>query len=214
MEIIRKYFPGLPESRYQQLEQLFPLYSYWNQRINVISRKDIANLFTHHVLHALAIAKFISFPPGSTILDAGTGGGFPGIPLAILFPESTFTLLDSVRKKIKVVDDISVKTGLMNVHTVCTRMEDYRGRHHFIVSRAVASFPVFCRYASKNLLPGDTGIIYLKGGDLEKEMGAYAGKVRIIPVSAYFEEAYFSSKKIIFCPSSACRPFVHHLPEH
>jgi 16S rRNA (guanine527-N7)-methyltransferase len=200
MQIIRKYFPGLSPVQYRQIEGLFPLYSLWNEKINVISRKDIENLYTNHVLHSLAIAKFISFPDGSTILDVGTGGGFPGIPLAIMFPNNRFTLLDSIRKKIMVVDKIAAETGLQNVQTVCTRMEEYHIRHHFIVSRAVAPFPVFCRYSLKNLLPGETGIIYLKGGKLDEELGDYTGKVKVINVSNYFEEPWFSTKKIIFLP--------------
>jgi 16S rRNA (guanine527-N7)-methyltransferase len=198
MQIIRKYFPDLTPLQYQQLHQLYPLYTSWNQKINVISRKDIVNLYTHHVLHSLAIAKFIHFPPESTVLDVGTGGGFPGIPLAILFPDTHFILLDSIRKKIKVAADVAKETGLQNVVTVCSRMEEYHVRHHFIVSRAVAPFPVFCKYSLKNLLAGETGIIYLKGGKLDEELGAYTGKVQIISISEYFEEDWFNTKKIIF----------------
>jgi len=202
MQIIRKYFPELSPSQYLQLEQLNLLYTSWNRKINVISRKDIDNLYTHHVLHSLAIAKFITFPEGSTVLDAGTGGGFPGIPLAILFPRCHFTLLDSIRKKIRVTSAIATETGLKNVQTICTRMEKYPVKHHFIVSRAVAPFPDFCRYSLKNLLPGKTGIIYLKGGDLDEELGDYGARVKIICISDYFEETWFSTKKIIFLPAS------------
>jgi 16S rRNA (guanine527-N7)-methyltransferase len=198
MQIIEKYFPHLSDIQYQQLERLYPLYEYWNQRINVISRKDMINLYTHHILHSLSIAKFLTFPPGSTILDAGTGGGFPGIPLAIIFPGCRFTLLDSIRKKIKVVDDVSARIELKNVQTICTRMEEYYTGHHFIVSRAVAPFPVFLKYSVKNLLPDATGIIYLKGGNLEEELGNFSGSISIIRVSDYFEEPWFSTKNIIF----------------
>jgi len=211
-EPISRYFPQLSEHQVHQFEQLGPLYREWNARINVISRKDIDNLYERHVLHSLGIAKVINFRPGTNILDAGTGGGFPGIPLAILFPQAHFHLIDSTAKKLTVVQHIAGETGLNNITTEHCRLEDHRGVYDFIVSRAVTSLPEFAglvtRFISdvnKNAIPN--GILYLKGGDIDKELksmeawghgGMEAGKHSIYPLSDFFTEEFFLTKKVIY----------------
>jgi 16S rRNA (guanine527-N7)-methyltransferase len=177
----------------------------WNERINVISRKDIENLYTHHVLHSLAIARFITFRPGTSILDAGTGGGFPGIPLAILFPDVKFTLADSIAKKITVVEAVVKETGLLNVTSFNGRIENITPGFDFVVSRAVTSLPEFVAWTQDKIKPGGfneipNGIIYLKGGELQPELEPFGSRVRVVPISDYFEEPYFETKKIIFLP--------------
>jgi 16S rRNA (guanine527-N7)-methyltransferase len=171
--------------------------------INVISRKDMDNFFIHHVLHSLSIAKVIDFLPGTRVLDVGTGGGFPGIPLAILYPEAHFTLVDSIQKKIKVVRGVTEELELKNVSPICERVEEEKARYDFVLSRAVTQFPEFVRLTSKNInkngknkLPN--GIICLKGGDLNEELDMYKGKVKIWPIKNFFSESYFETKVIVY----------------
>lgn len=190
----------------EQMERLGSLYRMWNERINVISRKDIDELYLHHVLHSLSIGRFIAFRPGTRILDAGTGGGFPGIPLAIFFPEAEFTLVDSIAKKITVVEAVTRELGLTNVRPVRGRVEQMQEKFDFIISRAVTSLPEFYRWVRSLILPGGfntipNGIIYLKGGDLAAEIEPFREKARVVNVSGYFEEPYFETKKIIFIPA-------------
>lgn len=190
----------------EQMERLDGLYRSWNERINIISRKDIDHLYLHHVLHSLSIARFISFRPGTRILDAGTGGGFPGIPLAIFFPETEFILADSIAKKITVVEAVTRELGLKNVRPHRGRVEEMHEKFDFIVSRAVTSLPEFYRWVHPLILSGGfndilNGIIYLKGGDLSDELDPFKGKVRVVNISDYFEETFFETKKIIFIPA-------------
>ncbi len=202
MEIIKKYFPDLTEIQRQQFMQLDKLYQEWNAKINVISRKDLDNLYERHVLHSLGIAKVISFKPGTTILDAGTGGGFPGIPLAILFPETQFLLADSIAKKIKVVNEVSKALDLKNVEGKQARVENINQQFDFIVSRAVARLPEFMiwckgkikRTGFNNL---HNGILYLKGGDLAEELAPVKTRNRVYELSQYFDEEFFETKKVV-----------------
>ena len=201
-QIIHNYFPELTTLQSDQFEALFDLYSDWNSKINVISRKDIGSLYEHHVLHALAIAKVVQFRPGTKILDVGTGGGFPGIPLAILFPETDFFLVDSIGKKIKVVNGVSTALGLKNVKAGQHRAEELKEQFDFIVSRAVTDFPEFyswVKYKSiiknKNSIPN--GILYLKGGDLNEELSAFK-RAKIYELKDFFKEEYFETKKLVY----------------
>lgn len=203
MEIIKKYFKDLDAEKLNKLESLDELYRDWNQKINVISRKDIEALELHHVLHSLALAKIISFRPGTKVLDVGTGGGFPGIPLAILFPEVVFCLVDSIGKKIKVVENIAASLGLSNVRALQTRVENMTEQFDFIVSRAVTAFPDFValtkgrvRQNGFNALPN--GILYLKGGDFNDEISRYGRAITIYHIRDLFQEDYFETKKIIY----------------
>lgn len=205
MQIIQKYFPNLTDKQIYQFGLLFDLYQYWNERINVISRKDIENLYEHHVLHSLAIARVIAFAEGASILDVGTGGGFPGIPLAILFPEAKFTLVDSIGKKIKVVQAVAGGIGLSNCKPVQARAESLNEKFDFVVSRAVSTLPEFVRLVNnkinrqgKHLLPN--GILYLKGGDVADEVKPYKNKVKIFAISNFFTEPFFETKKVIYLP--------------
>lgn len=205
MELIKKYFPELTASQTAQFERLGPLYGDWNGKINVISRKDIEELYERHVLHSLAISKIIHFLPGTTVLDVGTGGGFPGIPLAILFPECRFTLIDSIGKKIKVVQEVAAELGLTNVAAMHTRVQEVKTRCDFVVSRAVTAFPDFVSMVRKNVSPVSknalpNGIIYLKGGDFEEEISAFRKSAEIFDLSEIFHEAFFETKKIIYLP--------------
>jgi 16S rRNA (guanine527-N7)-methyltransferase len=203
--IIYQYFPELTERQKKQFEQLGPLYKEWNDKINVISRKDIENIYTNHVLHSLGIAKVISFKPGSEVLDVGTGGGFPGIPLAILFPDTHFHLVDSIGKKITVVKEVSSALGLKNVKGEQIRAEQLKGKYDFVVSRAVTRMKEFYGWVhnktkadSKNSL--DNGILYLKGGDLDEEMGELKHPYSIYNLSDYFSEEFFETKHVVYVP--------------
>jgi len=203
VESIFNYFPFLTNVQREQLSQLKEIYDRWNGMINVISRKDMDNFYIHHVLHSLSIAKVISFSPATKILDVGTGGGFPGIPLAILFPDSEFTLLDSIGKKIKVVTAVAEELELINVFPLRRRVEEEKGKYHFIVSRAVTEFPAFLKLTAKNIDSREinslgNGILYLKGGDLSEELSLFQKRVRIWEIKNFFKESFFESKKIIY----------------
>ncbi len=207
MDVILKYFPDLTEIQKNKLAQLGDLYALWNERINVISRKDIGNLYTHHVLHSLAIAKTVSFKPGSKVLDVGTGGGFPGIPLAILFDQTHFHLVDSIGKKIKVVEDIAAQLGLDNVTCEQIRAEQLKDKYDFIVSRAVTDLPELVSWVQGKLLRKNNhhfknGIIFLKGGDLQEEINPFKKRATVIEISDFFTEEFFSTKKIVYLPFS------------
>jgi 16S rRNA (guanine527-N7)-methyltransferase len=202
---VASHFQNLTLKQYSQFERLDGLYRSWNEKINVISRKDIDSLYLHHVLHSLAIARFISFKPWTRVADAGTGGGFPGIPLAIYFPDVEFTLVDSIAKKIKVVQSVADEIGLKNVRTRWCRIEEIDEKFDFVISRAVTSFPEFTGWVRKLIIPGGindlpNGIIYLKGGNIDEEIRPFEGKIRIKEVSDYFEEECFLTKKIIYLP--------------
>lgn len=203
MEHIKKYF-SLSQDQLEKLEALQPLYIEWNEKINVISRKDMDNFYTHHVLHSLSIAKYIQFVKGTTVLDVGTGGGFPGIPLAILFPEAQFHLIDSIGKKIKVVDAVASAIGLQNIMTTQTRVEGLKQEYDFIVSRAVTSLPEFIQWTSskfhrrgKNNKPN--GILYLKGGDIENELQQLPKRwvAHTHPIQKWFNESFFETKALV-----------------
>ncbi len=202
MEIITKYFPDLDETKKQRFEMLGELYPEWNERINVISRKDIEQLYERHVLHSLGIAKVTGFVPGTRIMDVGTGGGFPGIPLAIMFPETEFLLVDSIAKKITVVDAIAKELGLTNVRAEQHRAEKVQGQFDFIVSRAVTAFPKFVSLVRSKVSPVQknefaNGILYLKGGDFDDELEPFKDKVHIFDLNNFFEEEFFETKKVI-----------------
>ena len=204
MDIINKYFPHLSEVQQRQFECLAGLYKDWNLKINVVSRKDIDELYLRHVLHSLGIAKVQMFLPGSKVLDVGTGGGFPGIPLAILFPETHFHLVDSIGKKIKVVQEVSEGLQLENIKITNARVETITDQYDFIVSRAVAQMETFTnwvkgRVAKKSHHPLKNGILYLKGGDLTQELSQFP-KATIYPLSQYFEEEFFETKSVVHLP--------------
>lgn len=202
-DIIFKYFSDLTEKQRKQFEQLDALYRDWNAKINVISRKDIDNLYLHHVLHSLAIAKVISFRPATSILDIGTGGGFPGIPLAIVFPECSFNLIDSIGKKVKVAQAVASSIGLENVTTAHLNVMEEKGKYDFVVSRAVMNAPDLVRLVRKNVrkeqhnsLPN--GLICLKGGDVESEIAPFAKRSEVWELQQFFEEEFFETKKAVF----------------
>ncbi|QQS50078.1 MAG: 16S rRNA (guanine(527)-N(7))-methyltransferase RsmG [Bacteroidota bacterium] len=202
MEEILRYFPGLSAHQKQQFAQLSDLYHFWNAQINLVSRKDIDQLYVRHVLHSLAIAKHIQFLPVSKIMDVGTGGGFPGIPLAIMFPQSNFLLIDSIAKKIKVVNDIIEKIGLNNCAAKVIRAEEVNQKFDFIVSRAVTNMPDFYSWVRKNISSDwkhevPNGILYLKGGNLEEELMSFAERYVAIDLSEYFTDPFFETKKLI-----------------
>ena len=204
MQILNKYFPNLSETQVQHFKQLELLYTEWNAKINVISRKDIAALYKRHVLHSLGIAKVQPFNPGARILDVGTGGGFPGIPLAILFPEAEFYLVDSIGKKIKVVEEVSAALGLKNVKAAHIRAEKVKGEFDFIVSRAVTTMPDFVKWVRKKVAKKQqhtlkNGILYLKGGDLTEELSLYSS-ASLYELSAFFDEDFFETKKVVHLP--------------
>lgn len=204
MHILSKYFPELSDVQLHQFRALQGLYEDWNSKINVISRKDIESLYLRHVLHSLSIAKLIQFKEGSKILDIGTGGGFPGIPLAILFPDVEFHLVDSINKKLNVVNGVAGSLGLVNIKTTHSRAESIQGNYDFIVSRAVTTMPDFVswvknRVAKKSLHNLRNGILYLKGGDLTEELKLYK-KATLYDLNTYFEEDFFETKKIVHLP--------------
>lgn len=202
MDLIRKYFPELTPIQLLRFEKLEKLYSDWNRKINVISRKDISSFHERHLLHSLAIAKVIHFQAQSRILDVGTGGGLPGIPLAIYFPECSFTLIDSIGKKIMVVRAITEEIELENVRAYQVRAENYNEKFHYVVARAVTDFRKFMKLVSKNVTHKDikepsNGVIYLKGGDIEEDIRLFSN-TRIIDIADFFDEEYFLTKKIIY----------------
>ena len=204
MEIINKYFTNLTDNQRIQFEKLNELYQDWNLKINVVSRKDIDELYLRHVLHSLGIAKVIKFEPGSKVMDVGTGGGFPGIPLAILFPETQFHLVDSIGKKIKVVNEVVAGLGLENVITTHGRVEEVKDTYDFIVSRAVAQMETFVRWVKGRISKQQNhelrnGILYLKGGDLSEELNLYTSAT-IYDLTDYFEEDFFETKKVVHLP--------------
>jgi 16S rRNA (guanine527-N7)-methyltransferase len=203
MDLILKYFPEIVAEQERKFQSLMPLYQEWNAQINVISRKDIEELYLRHVLHSLGIAKVMSFLPGSQVLDIGTGGGFPGIPLAILFPETQFHLVDSIGKKIKVVQEVSEALKLKNVTATQSRAEKIKGSYDFIVSRAVTQMPVFFNWTKGKVHkvsrhPLKNGILYLKGGDLKKELQGFHAQEFLL--AKYFEEDFFETKKVVHIP--------------
>lgn len=202
MEIIKKYFPNLTEPQAEQFAQLEALYSDWNTKINVISRKDIQNLYEHHVLHSLGIAKIINFKEGTTIMDLGTGGGFPGIPLAILFPQAQFHLVDSIGKKVKVASEVANAIGLKNVKFSHARAEEIKEQYDFVVTRAVMPMVDLIKVSRKNIqreqknaIPN--GILALKGGELEREIASMKNIATVWELSDYLEEEYFKTKKVV-----------------
>jgi 16S rRNA (guanine527-N7)-methyltransferase len=203
--VIRKYFPEITGEQTKQLDAFGELYAGWNAKINVISRRDIANLYERHVLHSLSIARFIRFTAGTRVMDAGTGGGFPGIPLAVLYPEVRFHLVDGIGKKINVAQSVADTVGLKNVTTRHCRIEEEKARFDFVVSRAVMTLHGLVRLVGKNIgqeqrnaLPN--GLICLKGGDLQKELVPFGKQVICTMVSDYFDEPFFETKKIIYIP--------------
>lgn len=205
MDIILKYFPKLSQHQIELFEQLQPLYAEWNSQINVISRKDFSEFYERHVLHSLGIAKLMRFQPKTKVLDVGTGGGFPGIPLAILFPEVQFHLVDSIGKKIKVVTNVANALDLKNVKAEQTRAEQLKDEYDFVVSRAVTRLPEFVPWVRNNIskqninaLPN--GILYLKGGELGGELKPFGKKVFVQELSEYFDEPFFETKKVVHLP--------------
>lgn len=205
VSLITKYFPGLTEKQLQQFGQLQELYSFWNSQINVVSRQDIENLYEKHVLHSLGIAKVMKFKSGTEILDVGTGGGFPGIPLAILFPDSKFHLVDSIGKKIKVVTEVSQAIGLKNLTSQHERAENVANDYDFIVSRAVTRLKPFYGWIKDKVTQNQfndlrNGILYLKGGDLSEELEEFGGKHEQYNLAEYFTEDFFETKKVVYVP--------------
>lgn len=204
MELILKYFPEISDVQKEQFTKLQDLYEDWNLKINVVSRKDIDELYLRHVIHSLGIVKVMKFNPGSNVMDVGTGGGFPGIPLAILFPETNFHLVDSIGKKIKVVNEVVQGLGLENVKTTHGRVEEVNEQYDFIVSRAVAQMETFVRWTKnkitkKSVHPLKNGILYLKGGDLSEELKNFP-KATIYDLPSFFEEDFFETKKVVHLP--------------
>jgi 16S rRNA (guanine527-N7)-methyltransferase len=205
MELILKYFPDLNDIQKEQFAMICELYRYWNERINVISRKDIDNLYEHHVLHSLAIAKTISFKNGTKIIDVGTGGGFPGIPLAILFPECDFLLIDSIGKKIRVGIEVSKAINLNNIELKHVRIQEEKQKADFVVSRAVMPLTDLFKLSSKNILKDDknalpNGIICLKGGELQHEIMPFKNRTSVFEISEFFKEEFFKTKKVVYVP--------------
>ncbi len=205
LSALKKYFPGLAEEQYRQFDALYALYSDWNAKINVISRKDIENLYEHHILHSLGVSKMLRFSPGSSVMDLGTGGGFPGIPLAILMPEVQFHLIDSIGKKIKVGQAVAESIGLKNVSFRHCRAEEEKALFDFVVSRAVMPLSELVKICRKNIrkeqqnaLPN--GLICLKGGELQHEILPFRKQVITLDLSTYFKEVFFQTKKVVYIP--------------
>jgi 16S rRNA (guanine527-N7)-methyltransferase len=203
MDLIRKYFPDLSPLQEAQFEKLLKLLPTLNDKVNVISRKDIASLEEKHILHSLSIARQFQFSQKDRVIDVGTGGGFPGLPLAILFPDTRFFLVDSIEKKIRLVNELSRQLELQNVRVIRDRMENLDLKAEFVVSRAVASFEKLYHWTNKMILPGKrknmpNGLISLKGGDLSDELRLFGNQVKIFPISAWFEESFFSTKMIVY----------------
>ena len=204
-EIIFHYFPDLSEKQKEQFTKLYDLYSDWNEKINVISRKDIENLYVNHVLHSLGIAKVMPFKSGADVLDVGTGGGFPGIPLAILFPDTNFHLVDSIGKKITVVKGVADGIGLTNVTAEQIRAEQIKGEYDFIVSRAVTRLKEFYQWIHRKVKKNsvhdlDNGILYLKGGDLDEELAELKKRYSLYDLSSFFKEDFFETKRVVYVP--------------
>lgn len=205
VQLISEYFPGLTNVQLRQFEQLDHLYRDWNEKINVISRKDIDNLYINHVLHSLGIARVVQFMPQAKVLDVGTGGGFPGIPLAILFPEAAFHLVDSIGKKITVVQSVAAALGLKNVTAEQIRAEQIRGRYDFVVSRAVTRMKEFYQWVHQKISrdsrhPIDNGILYLKGGDLDEELQELRRPYSLYDLGVIFQDPFFQTKKVVHIP--------------
>ncbi|HYW94157.1 MAG TPA: 16S rRNA (guanine(527)-N(7))-methyltransferase RsmG [Bacteroidales bacterium] len=205
MDLLLKYFPDLSGEQQEKFRQLGELFLDWNSKINLVSRKDMPHLYERHILHSLVIAKVLPFKPQSRILDVGTGGGFPGIPLAVLFPEASFTLVDSINKKIMVVNNLIAALELRNAEAVCTRAEKLDGKWHFVTSRAVTSFPKFYTWV-ENKISADhfndrpNGILYLKGGDFREEIQPFHPRIEVFNISDFFTEPFFETKKIVYLP--------------
>jgi 16S rRNA (guanine527-N7)-methyltransferase len=202
MDKIRKYFPDLTAMQLEKFEALMPYYADWNSKINVISRKDFEHFYERHVLHSLAIAKVLRFKNGTEIVDVGTGGGFPGIPLAIMFPNVDFMLIDSIAKKIKVVSDVANNLQLNNVESAQIRFENLNRSFDFVVSRAVTDLPTFVKWSKNKIRKKGfnhirNGILYLKGGDIKQEIKLTGRKARIYPVSDFFDENFFKTKYVV-----------------
>ncbi len=209
-DCLARYFPGLDLLAAERFGQLEDLYCFWNERINLISRKDIPNLCINHILHSLSLARVIPFGRKDTVLDIGTGGGFPGIPLAIVFPDVHFTLIDSIGKKIRVVESITRELGLENVSAFRSRAEDFEGLFHYVVSRAACSFRDLVKLSEGKLFLGSEpspsyGIYCLKGGDLKEELTGWKTRVKVFDIRNFFKEEYFLNKKIVFLPSAETR---------
>ena len=205
IQLLKHHFPEMTDQQLQQFGRLGELYGEWNEKINVISRKDIGELYERHVLHSLAIAKVIRFSPGSTILDVGTGGGFPGIPLAILFPDVQFLLIDSIGKKIKVVEAVAESIGLTNLRARHQRVQEIKQKFDFVVSRAVTAFPEFVAMVRKNISPVQrnglpNGIIYLKGGDFTAELQPFGQLAELFDIPSSYNTPFFETKKVIYLP--------------
>ncbi len=205
MEIIKKYFPNLTPEQQQQFSTMLKLYPEWNEKINVISRKDIENLEVNHILHSMALAKFVQLMPGTAVMDLGTGGGFPGLPLAVLFPQATFHLVDRVGKKLKVAQDIATQAGVTNVTFQHGDVLEVKGQFHFVVSRAVMPLPDMVKLvrrfiAKDNINSIPNGLLCLKGGTLEQELQPYKREVLVDDISSYFKEDFFKTKKIVYLP--------------
>jgi 16S rRNA (guanine527-N7)-methyltransferase len=203
ISIILRYFPDVTQKQQEQFAQLQSLYEHWNSQINVISRKDIDLLYERHVLHSLGIAKVMKFADGTNIMDVGCGGGFPGIPLAILFPESNFYLVDSIGKKIKVVNEVAQAIGLKNLRAEHKRAEEVKEKFEFVVSRAVTEFPVFYRwvqnkFTKKQFNPLPNGILYLKGGDLSEEFKDFQKRAVFYDLKDHYQEEFFETKKVVY----------------
>jgi len=206
LQIIHKYFKHLTADQIEKFTALKALYTEWNDKINVVSRKDIDQLYERHVLHSLGIAKVMAFKPGTRILDVGTGGGFPGVPLAILFPECEFHLVDSIGKKIKVVQEVCTAAGIKNVTATHGRAEDVNGNYHFVVSRAVTRFKPFWswinkKFSSKQINDLPNGVLYLKGGDLAEEIQEFNRPAYEYDLNMFFEEEFFDTKKVVHVPA-------------